>query len=83
MIRTIASPEASSFSGESKLGILESDFATRLVWVLSKSNIHAGVRLPVRMIKLVENTVVVVAGSILIAGGLMAVAVLFLCAFLL
>ena len=34
-----------------------------------------------RMIKLVENTAVVVAGSILIVGGLMAVAVLFLCAF--
>ena len=32
------------------------------------------------MIKLVENTAVVVAGSILIVGGLMAVAVLFLCA---
>ena len=32
------------------------------------------------MIKLVENTAVVVAGSILIIGGLMAVAVLFLCA---
>jgi hypothetical protein len=33
------------------------------------------------MIKLVENTAVVVAGSILILGGLMAVAVIFLCAF--
>src|SRR5450432_2885373 len=32
------------------------------------------------MIKLVENTAVVVAVSILIVGGLMAVAVLFLCA---
>jgi hypothetical protein len=35
----------------------------------------------VRMIKLVENTAVVVAGSILIVAALMAVAVLFLCAF--
>jgi len=35
----------------------------------------------VRIIKLVENTTVVVAGSILIVGGLMAVAALFLGAF--
>ena len=32
------------FQRESKLGILESDFATRLAWALSKSNILAGVR---------------------------------------
>jgi hypothetical protein len=35
------------------------------------------------MLKLVENAAVVVAGSFLIVGGLMAVAVLFLGAFLL
>jgi hypothetical protein len=32
------------FQEESKLGILESDIATRLAWALSKSNILAGVR---------------------------------------